>query len=105
MVHCNIKIKWVVKIVQILGYKQLYIYQLRNYQQKYSLQMSIKLYFQAGGLDRAKSSLPKIKDEERESMFGNVFAVSGPGNLFYLPCVNFSYMYMMYNSEKPKCIN
>ncbi|CAG2215028.1 ATP6A [Mytilus edulis] len=32
----------------------------------------------AGGLDRAKSSLPKIKDEERESMFGNVFAVSGP---------------------------
>lgn len=48
--------------------------------------MSIKLYFQAGGLDRAKSSLPKIKDEERESMFGNVFAVSGPGNLFYLPC-------------------
>ncbi|CAC5421738.1 ATPeV1A [Mytilus coruscus] len=32
----------------------------------------------AGGLDRAKSSLPKIKDEERESIFGNVFAVSGP---------------------------
>jgi len=32
----------------------------------------------AGGMDRA-SNLPKIQDEERESMFGYVYGVSGPG--------------------------
>lgn len=33
---------------------------------------------QAGAMDRAKN-LPKIQDEERESMFGYVYGVSGPG--------------------------
>ncbi|CAG8439156.1 9267_t:CDS:10 [Funneliformis caledonium] len=32
----------------------------------------------AGALDNAKDSLPKIRDAERESDFGYVFAVSGP---------------------------
>ncbi|OXM79007.1 V-type proton ATPase catalytic subunit A [Cryptococcus neoformans Bt63] len=32
----------------------------------------------AGAMDRAKRDLPKIRDEEREAMFGSVFSVSGP---------------------------
>lgn len=32
----------------------------------------------AGGMERAKRDLPKIRDEHRESMFGSVFSVSGP---------------------------
>lgn len=34
--------------------------------------------FQAGGLERARK-LPKIQDADKESMFGYVHAVSGPG--------------------------
>lgn len=33
-------------------------------------------------MDRA-NNLPKIQDEERESMFGYVYGVSGPGNFNY----------------------
>ena len=36
------------------------------------------MYFQAGGMQRAQQ-LPKIRDAEKESMFGYVYAVSGPG--------------------------
>lgn len=32
----------------------------------------------AGALQNAKRDLPKIKDEEHESRFGQVFGVSGP---------------------------
>ena len=32
----------------------------------------------AGALPNAKQNLPKIRDEERESRFGQVFGVSGP---------------------------
>ncbi|ORX37708.1 vacuolar membrane ATPase subunit A [Kockovaella imperatae] len=32
----------------------------------------------AGAMDRAKKELPKVRDEEREKMFGTVFSVSGP---------------------------
>ena len=32
----------------------------------------------AGGMERT-DKLPKIKDEEREQMFGYVYGVSGPG--------------------------
>ena len=32
----------------------------------------------AGALQNAKRDLPKIKDEEREARFGQVFGVSGP---------------------------
>ena len=32
----------------------------------------------AGALPNAKRNLPKIRDEERESMFGQVYGVSGP---------------------------
>lgn len=32
----------------------------------------------AGALQNAKRDLPKIRDEERESRFGQVFGVSGP---------------------------
>ncbi|CAK9783979.1 V-type ATPase [Cutaneotrichosporon oleaginosum] len=32
----------------------------------------------AGAMDRAKKELTKIRDEEREGMFGSVFSVSGP---------------------------
>jgi V-type H+-transporting ATPase subunit A len=32
----------------------------------------------AGAMDNAKKHLPKVKDEERESFFGQVFGVSGP---------------------------
>ena len=32
----------------------------------------------AGGLQNAKRDLPKVRDEERESRFGQVFGVSGP---------------------------
>lgn len=32
----------------------------------------------AGALQNAKQNLPKIRDEERESRFGQVFGVSGP---------------------------
>ena len=32
----------------------------------------------AGALPNAKRDLPKIADEERESMFGQVYGVSGP---------------------------
>lgn len=33
---------------------------------------------QAGAMERAQRDLPKIRDEDRESMFGSVFSVSGP---------------------------
>ncbi|CAG8829206.1 352_t:CDS:2, partial [Racocetra persica] len=36
----------------------------------------------AGALNRAKETLPKLKDSERESEYGYVFAVSGPGRIF-----------------------
>lgn len=32
----------------------------------------------AGALQNAKKQLPKIRDEDRESRFGQVFGVSGP---------------------------
>lgn len=32
----------------------------------------------AGALDNAKAQLPKIRDEDRESRFGQVYGVSGP---------------------------
>jgi V-type H+-transporting ATPase subunit A len=32
----------------------------------------------AGALQNAKRDLPKIRDEEREGRFGQVFGVSGP---------------------------
>ena len=32
----------------------------------------------AGALDNAKKDLPKIRDEHRESLFGQVYGVSGP---------------------------
>lgn len=32
----------------------------------------------AGAMENAKSHLPKVRDEERESRFGQVFGVSGP---------------------------
>jgi len=32
----------------------------------------------AGALQNAKRDLPKIRDEDRESRFGQVFGVSGP---------------------------
>jgi len=32
----------------------------------------------AGALPNAKRDLPKVKDEDRESKFGQVFGVSGP---------------------------
>ncbi len=32
----------------------------------------------AGAMQNAKSGLPKIRDEDRESRFGSVFGVSGP---------------------------
>lgn len=32
----------------------------------------------AGALPNAKQNLPKIRDEDRESHFGQVFGVSGP---------------------------
>lgn len=32
----------------------------------------------AGALQNARKQLPKIRDEERESRFGQVFGVSGP---------------------------
>lgn len=35
-------------------------------------------YFQAGGMENARK-LPKIQDVEKESSFGYVYAVSGPG--------------------------
>ena len=36
------------------------------------------LSLQAGGMERTRA-LPKIRDAEKESMFGYVYAVSGPG--------------------------
>ncbi len=36
------------------------------------------MLFQAGGMERAQR-LPKIRDAEKESLFGYVYAVSGPG--------------------------
>lgn len=33
---------------------------------------------QAGGLQNAKRDLPRIRDESRESRYGQVFGVSGP---------------------------
>ena len=39
-----------------------------------------EMYFQAGGMQRAQQ-LPKIRDAEKESMFGYVYAVSGPGKI------------------------
>ena len=47
----------------------------------------LETLFQAGAMDRAKA-LPKIEDEERESMFGYVYGVSGPGMLCSLPFHN-----------------
>ena len=32
----------------------------------------------AGAMENAKKQLPKIRDEERESRFGQVYGVSGP---------------------------
>ena len=32
----------------------------------------------AGAMENAKKHLPKVRDEERESKFGQVFGVSGP---------------------------
>jgi len=32
----------------------------------------------AGAMENAKRDLPKVRDEERESRFGQVFGVSGP---------------------------
>lgn len=32
----------------------------------------------AGAMENAKKHLPKVRDEERESRFGQVFGVSGP---------------------------
>lgn len=32
----------------------------------------------AGALQNARSHLPKVRDEDRESRFGQVFGVSGP---------------------------
>ena len=32
----------------------------------------------AGALQNAKRDLPKVRDEDRESRFGQVFGVSGP---------------------------
>ena len=34
--------------------------------------------YQAGALDNAKKDLSKIRDEDRESRYGQVFGVSGP---------------------------
>ena len=39
---------------------------------------SYPLLLQAGGMDRARQSA-KIRDAEKESQFGYVYAVSGPG--------------------------
>ena len=38
------------------------------------------VFFQAGGMQRAQQ-LPKIRDAEKESLFGYVYAVSGPGEI------------------------
>lgn len=35
-------------------------------------------HLQAGGMDRTRA-LPKIRDAEKETLFGYVYAVSGPG--------------------------
>ena len=35
-------------------------------------------FFQAGAMDRARQT-QKIRDAEKESLFGYVYAVSGPG--------------------------
>ena len=40
----------------------------------------VYLFSQAGGMERARA-LPKIKDADKESLFGYVYAVSGPGEL------------------------
>jgi len=32
----------------------------------------------AGAMENAKRDLPKVRNEERESQFGQVFGVSGP---------------------------
>ena len=36
------------------------------------------IHIMAGALPNAKQGLPKIRDEDRESRFGQVFGVSGP---------------------------
>ena len=41
------------------------------------------MFSQAGGMERARA-LPKIKDADKESLFGYVYAVSGPGELGFL---------------------
>ena len=38
----------------------------------------LPLHTMAGALQNAKRDLPKIRDEDRESMLGSVFGVSGP---------------------------
>ena len=52
-------------------------------------------------MDRAKR-LPKIGDAERESMFGYVYAVSGPGKDVYLIALNalFSCFELSYRLEQ-----
>lgn len=37
-----------------------------------------RLVIMAGAIENAKKYLPKIRDEERESRFGQVYGVSGP---------------------------
>lgn len=39
---------------------------------------SLITFIMAGALQNAKRDLPKIRDEDRESRFGQVFGVSGP---------------------------
>lgn len=54
----------------------LYILFIKNSESCYSEKHNC--FSQAGGMDAA-NKLPKIKDQEKESEFGYVFAVSGPG--------------------------
>ena len=37
------------------------------------------MFSQAGAMENALNYLPKIRDNESESMLGSVFSVSGPG--------------------------
>lgn len=43
-----------------------------------SLSITFRLYTMAGALQNAKKELPKVRDEDRESRFGQVYGVSGP---------------------------
>jgi hypothetical protein len=42
------------------------------------LHFKLRTVIMAGALPNAKQYLPKVRDEDRESMFGQVFGVSGP---------------------------